>query len=55
MALQRIAQNLSSKKSLKINSLHDCESPVTPMTRRKALIGAVVEFSHRAVAWFARG
>jgi hypothetical protein len=39
----------------KINDLGDCESPVTGMTGRQPLIGAVVEFSARAIARFARG
>jgi len=54
-ALQRIAQNLSRNKSLKINSLRDCESLVTGMLGRQPSIFAVVEFWARATAGFARG
>jgi hypothetical protein len=36
------------------NHLADCESPVTGMLARQAMIGAAVEFSARAIAGFAR-
>jgi len=52
--LQRIAQNLSRNNSLKINELRDYESLVTGIVARQATVGAVVEFSPRAVAGFAR-
>jgi hypothetical protein len=38
-----------------INELRVYESPVTAIAGRQPLIGAVVEFSARAVAGFARG
>jgi hypothetical protein len=49
-----IAQNLGRKKSLKIKDLHDCESLVTGMSARQPRTGAVVEFSGRTSAGFAR-
>jgi hypothetical protein len=54
-ALRQFAQNLGKENPLKINSLHDCESLVTAKTARHALIGALVEFSTRVPAGFARG
>ncbi|WP_268879057.1 hypothetical protein [Piscinibacter terrae] len=39
---------------MKINNLRDCERLMTVMIRRKASIGAVVEFSARASTGFAR-
>jgi hypothetical protein len=53
--MHQIAQNLGKEKPLKINSLHDCESAVTAKTPRCALSGALVEFSTRMGAGFARG
>ena len=49
-ALQRFAQNLGSKKPLQINELGDCERAMTGKIGPSASIGAVVEFSTRAIA-----
>jgi hypothetical protein len=53
--LERIAQKLSRKKSLKINGLHEYVSAMTGIAARRAPFGAAVEFSARAVAGFAGG
>jgi hypothetical protein len=52
---ERIAQTLSRKKLLKINDLHVYVSAVTGNAPRRAMSGAVVEFSARAIPGFAGG